>query len=793
MRGALRYLFLLLTVGLLLTACNVTRKIQPGEYYLQQIEIHPDKTVPRSERITADELKKYLRQRTNKRLFGINLYTGIYNLANPEKENGWNNLKRRLGEAPVILEQELVERSADNFKNYMDSRGFFTSEVKYQIDTTRRHKRAYITFDIHQGEPYRIRSLDYRFRDKNLEPIVLADTAQSLIRIGEIFDIATLSAERERITQNLKNKGYYNFSVSGIEYEADTLRGDQSVGLTLIVKQNLTGYNERGEPIMANNIRYRIDEVNVFPQYNPLLPQQDSLFLSRLDTVSYRGVNIIYEGKPNLRKRVVRELIPIYQGFPYSAERISRTYDNLMSIGYFKSAKIAFVERPREEEIIDTIHYQTPTIDSTAVARSEEGFLQCNILCTPALKQSFKIELEGSVTSSFYGLSATVGYQNRNIFRGAEALDLSFTAGYEYMRAPDAKKRNATEFGISAGLSFPRFLLPFYSKSFQTLGQPRTKVSISVNFQDRPYYRRTLSNASWGYSWSYHDYSSFVLRPADITVVNVSYLDNEFFESLQNSYLQNSYRSQLISALSFSYTYNNQRKHLGGNATIFRLNAEVAGNLLDLAEHLFSEKVAGEDYYELFGIRYSQYFRVDASISRKIMLGEKTAIAGRLYAGAGLAYGNAEVLPMDRLFYAGGSNSMRGWTPRTLGPGTTPLPEDMLYPTQLGDMRLEANLEFRFPIWGIFHGATFLDAGNIWFMRRNDAEYSPDAVFHIEDFYKGLGFNTGVGLRLDIKFAVLRLDWGIQLHSPNEPAGKRWIHSFDWDKMALNFGVGYPF
>ena len=780
------------TVGLLLTACNVTRKLQPGEYYLQRVEIHPDKETPRNERIRVDEFKKYLRQRPNKRLFGLNIYTGIYNLANPEKENGWNNFKRKLGEAPVIMEQALVERSANNFKNYMDSRGFFTSEVKYRIDTTRREKRAYITYDIHQGEPYRISGLRYLFRDKALEPIVLADTANSLIHPGEIFNIATLSAERERITQLLKNKGYYNFSVTGIEYEADTLKGDHSVGLTLIVKQNLQGYNERGEPIMGNNVRYRIDEVNIFPQYDPLTPQNDSLFLNRLDTISYRGMNIIYEGRPELRKKVVRELIPIYRGFRYSADRISRTYDNLMSIGYFKSAKIAFVERAQEEVLIDTIHFESPNIDSTQVARSEEGFLQCNILCTPALKQSFKVELEGSMTSSFYGLSATVGYQNRNIFRGAEALDLAFTTGYEYMRAPNAKKRNAIEFGISAGLSFPRFLLPFHSKKFQTLVQPRTKVSVSVNFQDRPYYRRVLSNASWGYSWSYR-YSSFVLRPADITVVDVSYLDNDFYESLQNSYLQNSYRSQLIPALSFSYVYNNQRKHLGGNATVFRLNAEVAGNLLDLMEHLFSSPAAGKDYYELFGIRYSQYFRIDASISRKIMLGEKSALVGRLYAGAGLAYGNAEALPMDRLFYAGGSNSMRGWTPRTLGPGTTPLPKDMLYPTQLGDMRLEANLEFRFPIWGIFHGATFLDAGNIWFMRRNDAEYSPDAVFRFKDFYKGLGFNTGLGIRLDIKFAVLRLDWGVQLHSPNEPAGKRWIHNFKWDKMALNFGVGYPF
>lgn len=789
----LRIILLVWVAGLWLTSCNVTRKFQQDEYLIQRVKIETDKETPRDERITSDEFKRYLRQRANKKLFGLNLYVWIYNQANPEKENGWNNFKRRLGEAPMLLDMSQVERTNDNFKNYMDSRGFFASRSTFEVDTLRRPHRAYITFHTRQGRPYRISQLEYLFRDRSLEPLVLADTAASLIRVGEIFDIATLEAERERIATSLKQRGYYNFSVNNIEFLADTLKEPYRVGLKLVVKQQLSGYNERGEAMMEDNTIYTIDQINVFPQYDP--SESDSLRLERLDTIRYRGVNFIYEGKPLIRPKVMREMIPMREDRHYNVDRITRTYDKLMSVGYFRGARIAFLERPDHIDILDsvTVVRGGNLPDTTYVRRIRNGFLQCNILCTPALKQSFKVELEGSITSSFYGLKATVGYQNRNIFRGAEALDLAFTMGYEYMRAPDAKKRNATEFGISAGLSFPRFLLPFYTNNFRSLALPSTKVAVSVNFQDRPYYRRTLSNASWGYSWDHRRYSSFTLRPIDITIVNVAYLDSDFYNSLQNRYLQNSYRSQLISAMTFSYQYNNQRKNLGGNATSLRINAEVAGNLLDGLEHLFSTPAAGKNYYELFGIRYSQYFRLDVNVSRKIMLGEKTAIAGRLFAGVGLAYGNAEALPMDRLFYAGGSNSMRGWTPRTLGPGTTPLPKDMLYPTQLGDMRLEANIEFRFPIWGIFHGATFLDAGNIWFMRKNDAEYSPDAVFHFRDFYKGLGFNTGIGIRLDIKFAVLRLDWGIRLHSPNEPAGERWIHNFRWDNTALNFGVGYPF
>ncbi len=788
----LRYIILLLAVGIFVSACNVTRHLGEGEYLVQKVQIECDKELPRKERITPDELKDYLRQSPNKRLFGMNFYVWVYDLANPEKENGWNNFKRRLGEEPVVLDMNLTRRSAENFKNYMDSRGFFTSEVSYEVDTTRRPKRAYLTYRTQSGLPYRISSLDYEFRDPALAPFILADSAASLIHTGEVFDIATLNAERERIANLLRSKGYYDFSVNNIEYLADTLQAPYRVGLKLIVKQNLRDYTERGEAIMDENAVYRLREINVLPQYNPT--RIDTLALRQLDTVRYKGLNILYGKKQNIRPAVVRELIPLRENRVYNANSITRTYDKLMSIGYLKSARIIFTEVPGEEVMTDTVRLRLENgqRDTTIIRTAPVRYLDCNVLCTPAPKQSFKVELEGSVTSSFYGLSTTVGYQNRNIFRGAEALDLDFTFGYEYMRAPDAKKRNATEFGIAAGLSFPRFLLPF-RLSGRRLITPRTKVNASVNFQDRPYYRRTLSSASWGYSWDDRRYSSFALRPIDITVVDVGYLDQEFYNSLQNAYLQNSYQSQLISALSFSYAFNNQRKNLGGNATSLRINAEVAGNLLNGLEHLLSSPAEGQSYYELFGIRYSQYFRIDVNASRKIMLGEKSAIAGRLFAGFGFAYGNAEVLPMDRLFYAGGSNSMRGWTPRTLGPGTTPTPADMLYPTQLGDMRLEANLEFRFPIWGIFHGAAFLDAGNIWFMRENEEEYSSDAVFHFNDFYKGLGFNTGIGIRLDIKFAVLRLDWGIQLHNPNNPVGERWIHNFRFENTALNFGVGYPF
>jgi len=788
-----------LTLCLLWQGCSVTRRIPDGQYFLQKVSIEDDRSVPKKERITAAQLEKYVRQSPNKRFLGTNLYVWIYNSANTDKDNWWNGLKRRIGKAPVLYDGALTEKSAENLKIYMDSRGYYSSESSFWVDTLRRPKRAFVTYRVKQGEPYRIDRVRYDFRDRFLAQIIEPDTLSSLVRAGDILDIQVLDDERKRITEYLRRRGYYDFSVGNIEYLVDTLGGGRRAAVTMVVKQTVTGYDERGEAVMDNNTVYRIGEINVFPNFDPTVAVNDADYLNRLDTTWYRGLNIICPGRLNVRKRVLRAMIPIYPNNVYNVDQVSRTYQDIMSMGYFKSARISFVEQPQSTEIEDYVTYIGDGADSTQTLRTREGYLKCDILCTPALRQGFKIELEGSTTSSFYGLSATVGYQHRNIFRGAEAFDAAVSVGYEYMKTPKAQKRHATELGLTAGLSFPRLLLPIRAVRFRSVNQARTRLQLSMTFQNRPYYNRTLVGAMWTYSWANDRYSTFSISPANINVIDMKNLDRQFAESIENPYLLESFRSQLVAGISGSYTYNNQRRNLGGDASLVRFNWETAGNLIHGLEKLFSKPVAGEEYYSIFGLRYAQYFRVDLSLSHKLMLGEKTALAARIYGGVGMSYGNGNTIPYDRLFYAGGSNSMRGWTPRTLGPGSQLAPEYQAgydrsryhYPQQVGNIKLEANLEFRFPIWGIFHGATFLDAGNVWYMKANDSD--PEGVFHADSFYRQLGFNTGLGIRLDIKFAVLRLDWGIQLHNPNRPAGERWIHDFRWKNTALNFGVGYPF
>lgn len=791
----LRCLWLLLMVVFAI-GCNVTSSLPEGSYLLSKVEFEEDKSTPREERITVDRdgIDIYVRQSPNKRILGMDFYVWVYEKANPEKDNWWNNFKRKIGEEPVLLDMELTDKSIQNLETYLRTRGYFNSEVGYQLDTTRRARRAEITYTIRQGEPTRVSSLNYEFRDSSLRNVILADSAECLIKNGDILDITLLDAERERIAANLNNRGYFDFTVNNISYDVDTLNHRYLADVQMIIRPTLTGYNERGVPQWEDNAVYRIRNINVYPTYDPML-RSTSGFMpnANIDTTYLEGLSIIrdLESTPQLRNAVLRRTIPLYPNYVYNSEQVEHTYNELMLLGFFRNAKVDF---RRVEEDESYVTFMNVDDAGAELLNTRERFLDCNIYCTPALKQSMKVELEASTTSTFYGLSATLGYGNRNVFRGAESFDIATRFGFEFMYARDVKKRSAIEVGITAGLSFPRFLAPFRLRPGMNISQPRTRLELAFDYQNRPYYERNIFTTRWAYSWNQGERSSFVLRPVDINWIDVNSVDEAFLADIDNRYLRTSFESQLTAGLSASYSYNTQRSDMDMDATVVRANLETAGNLIHGLECLFSHPAPGKDYYEILGIRYSQYVRAELSASHRVSLGHNMALAGRLYGGVGVTYGNSHgrSIPFDRMFYCGGANSMRGWVPRTLGPGNRLQSNDTAYPAQVGDVRLEANLEFRFPIWWIFHGAAFLDVGNVWYLRDTEDSH-PEEVFHFNSFYKQLGFNTGLGLRIDATFVILRIDWGLQLHNPGMPAGERWIHNFKWDNMALNFGVGYPF
>lgn len=782
-------LILAIILVCILIGCSTTKRVSDGEYLLVRNEVKIDKSANRTERIKATDLEKYIRQSPNRKFLGLNFYLGVYNMANPES-NSWVNRKlRSIGEPPVILDTTLVYRSEVNLSNYIALQGYLVNDVTCKIDTAK--KKAKVTYIINQRTPYRIRTLKREYIDGSVSKILSSDTVNSLIKEGDVMNFTVLDKERFRIVNQLKDLGYYNFALNNIYYVADTTVAPFKADVRMVVNKSQVGVDANGEPIMENSSVYRLRNIYVNTDFNPMASTTDSLYMSGFDTVTYRGLNIIYRGKPLVRERVIKRNIHLNPNTIYSSSKVNQTYNSLMRLGYYKNASIHFSTHDSSSD-----NQVTYVGDSDVQQKGEstsEKLLDVHIWATPAMRQSYKVEVEGSATSSYWSLSSTIGYQNRNLFRGVELFDISVKGGYEFSRIQGRKP--AFEIGSTTSFSFPRLLVPFKIGRHRAVYNGHTKIELSINDLKRPYYHRTLFSASWGYNWSLSEKHSIVLRPIDLSLVKMGYVNQDFLESLQNRYLVNSYTDQVIAGLSGAYLYTSKRdSHTNPLTTTVRVNWETAGNTIYGLSSLFGSKQPGNDYYEIFGIRYAQYVRLDASFAVRIPTGVRTTLAYRLLAGIGSTYGNSlhTSMPFDRLYFAGGSNSMRGWQPRTLGPGGVPYPEDALYPSQMGNMKLETNLEWRFPVWGVFRGAIFSDLGNVWIVG-NKSQNPPESIFSVKDFYKQLALNSGLGLRLDMGIFLFRLDLGIQIHDPSKPSGKRWIQSLTSRQCTLSFGAGLPF
>ncbi len=787
-RPKYRIILAVATLLIVATSCNIRALLPEGQYVLTRNRVEVDHTTPRDERISAEEISKYVKQRPAMDI--LNIRAWLWLNSDPDNGNLWHSLMRTLGTPPVLLDSTLTRRSAENIEAYVASRGFFGAEEEYSFRLNPEKQTAQVTYTTIQNEPYRISEVEYNIEDDYIAKLLQKDTLSG-IRVGSILDINALGEERTRITNILRSEGYYDFSDSRIEFQVDTTLGNHKASVEMILKRALVGYDSEGNPITQNNPLYRIGTIRILPDYNATEAATNPDYLLSLDTISRRGLEIIYSGKrPNIRPSVLRRLVKLRSGSMYNDKRVTTTYDNLMGVDYIHSANIIFTPEGRDK--MRNITYVGDHWSDTA--ETTEGVLDCEIRLSPALRQSYKVELETSTTSTFYGVSTTVGYQNRNLFRGAELIDMSFTFGYELLKVEDPNlNRNSTELGGMVGITFPQFLFPVEISPKGRIYNPQTRLEFSISRQNRRYYDRVLSNISFGYNWSDGRRSHFSVRPFDVSLVKMNYVSSTFLDKLQNPYLRDSYTTQMMAGISGTYAYGTLNVTNQDDYTTLRAGFSTSGNLLSGIKTLLGESKTN-GHYTVFGIPYAQYVRGDVTWAQSISLGDNIAIAYRLYGGLIFPYGNSrnESLPADRLFYAGGVNSMRGWTVRTLGPGGSAAVNSG-YPSQFGNLRLEANAELRFPLGGIFDGALFVDAGNVWYTP-NIKGIPEGAAFKFGTALSQVALDTGVGLRLNLNVLVLRLDWGVQLHNPNKPEGERWVITHpSFRNTALNFGIGYPF
>ena len=711
-------------------SCSTTRVLEDGQYRLAKNKIK----IENSKTFNSSILDPYLKQKPNSYfIFGWNPFLNIYNWSTGTG-NGWDKFVQKIGVAPVVYDPDMVDNSIENLKNHLDYLGYYHSNITSSIAV--RKKRVNVTYNVNLGKRFPIKEITYNLpNNKEFTESFLADTANLSVKVGDYLSEATLQSETERSSAFLRNEGFYNFSKNYYFFEADTLTVKDSALLQLTINE----YTRNESPKDAQPIRkFYINDVK-----------------------------ITYPNTLKFRNDILEELTTITPGEVYSADEVNRTYSRLAALKVFSSVNIGMTP-------VDT------------------NLVNCSISLAQSKLQGFKFNLETSVNSTgLFGVSPQVSYYHKNIFRGGEWLNLSFMGNFQF-KFQDAVRSN--EFGVSGGLSFPKFFpLPY---RYFTGAVPRTDINLSYNYQSRPEYTRNIISVTYGYSGNFNKKFFYQAYPLQMNVVKLFDLDDKFYSSLVNDpFLRNAYQDHfdLGSGAILYYTTNPESKPKVPHF-YSRFQFDIAGNMLSAFKPLMNKSENGQGM--IWNTPFSQFVRGELTLSKTWFLGKqsKQSIATRLQAGAGYAYGNSTSLPFEKHFYAGGSNSLRGWQARTVGPGLAPTDTSFVIPNQTGDMKLEANIEYRFDMFWKVAGAVFADAGNIWALKADDTEDGQASLFKMSDFGKSIAANWGVGLRLDFGFLLLRLDLGMKIHDPSRE--QRWVNPGQWlqrDNYALHFGVGYPF
>ncbi len=761
----------LILLFFMVTGCSTTKYVPKGERLLSKVEIkNPARDVSRQ------DMNSYLRQQENLRILGFwKLHLGIYNMSGQNGEKGINKWLKRIGEPPVIYDSTLVERSVEQMGIFLKNRGYFQATVTDTV-TFPTKKRARVKYTIYSGPRYRLNNVFYRVEDDSLREIILKDSINTQLRKGRAFTSDLHNRERDRITNKLRNMGYYAFSREYIYFLADSSLGKYLVNDTLVlIPPTLT---PKSGPKRMYHRKYLIRDVSfqVGTDPNEIVIEGASGKIYS-DTIEYQGFKIIHEGKLSFKPDVLTNSNYINPGELYQADLVERTQFLLSSLRLFKYINIRF----KEVEGVD----------------GPKGYkkLDCIIHVIPGKYQSYAVEIEGTNSSGNLGAAGNFKYQHKNLLKGAEFFTLNTRLARQnqfVIREGNKEQFNTIEFGGEASIILPKFVLPVRIESFRQKYNPRTNISFAYNYQRRPDYTRTIANARMGYTWRSSRFVTHSLFPLDFNLVNIPNVDPDFWDNIKNTFLRYTYEDHLIVNMNYNLLYNEQVLGQNRDFGYLRYNFESAGNLLDLAAPLWSEPT-NDGFYELFGIRYAQYIKNDIDIRYHQRINSVTSLTYRFFGGVGVPYGNLKVLPFEKRYFAGGANSVRAWPVRGLGPGS--FKEEVLsYYNQTADIKIEFNVEYRFKLFWLLEGAFFIDAGNIWGIR--DEVSPPGGLFKFDEFYKQFAIGTGFGTRFDFKYFIFRVDAGLKLHDPSEVAGNRWIpgnRKYTWNDVAFNFAIGYPF
>lgn len=767
--------WIILLSALFLAACSQTKFVPQQDYLIKKVNVEID-----DPELNKEEAKSFIRQKENYKILGfIKFYLLIYNLSSKNKTDDW---LKRIGEAPQIYDEVMVDRSKEQLEQYMDYKGFYRAKVTSKAEFNDKKQKVNLTFDIQTGEQYKVKSINYHFTIPDLETIFFKNSANKYIRPGAAFDYYELEKHQEKIVTLYRNNGYFYFTKNQVRYLADTTLYDKQVVLDMFIgesKNSLLDSTKILKTYYVNSFNY-----SVLPGSTPVTANQKNKEIYS-DTLRWNN-STLYQNKqikypPNLFDRTNQ----LKSGDLYQASEVENTFNGFNRLRQFRFVDIQFNET-------------YPAQDS--------NLLDCNIRLAPLNKQSTSFDIEGTNTSGNMGIAGNIYYQHRNLFKGAEVFQLRFRGAVERLHRTSSDGNSeyflSRELGGESNLIIPKLLGPGrFIKSFERY-LPKTVLNMGYSFQRRPEYTRTISNIKLGYDWKTNQNLQHLWNILDFNVVKLYEFDPDFINSIEDLYIKYSFTDHLVSAMNYSLIFNNQRLNSARDYTYARFNIESAGNLLWVWSELSGkDKVTAVDtttgetseYYKVFNTQFAQYIKTDVEVRKAISLDKYNWLVARGFLGVGVPYGNFKLLPYEQQYFSGGANGIRAWQVRELGPGSYKAPEGS-YPNQSADIKIEANIEYRFKLFGSLEGALFLDFGNIWAINKNDNREG--ALFKIDKFYKQLAFGTGTGLRFDLNYFILRTDLGMKLRDPSNKAGHKWIigdRPLTGNDFAFSFAIGYPF
>ena len=711
-------------------SCSTTKLLPAGAYRFasQKVEL-----TTHEKGLSTSGISQYIRQQPNSSIiFNWSPTLSIYNWSDGSGR-GINGFWEKMGQAPVVFDPSLIPSSQENIINHLETLGYYDSKV--HTDVEYKGRLAHVDYQITPGKRYRIDEIVYEVPGGEFGEAFRADSANMTVHVGDYLSEELLEAETVRGAGVFRELGFYDFNKNHYFFEADTLTDRTKL------YYRIRTYSRGEVPNADTTIRkYRVGRVTI----------------SHPRDIAFR-------------ESLLRSTNTIRPGAWYSERMVNKAYTRFSALKVFNSVNIEM----------------TP-VDSATV--------DCNIQLSGTDLMGFKANVEASSNASgLLGFSPQLSFYHKNVFHGGEWLDLGFTGNWQYH---PRTKAGSSEFGVSANLSFPRPLgIPL-----ERIGStyiPRTEVKTAFNYHNRPEYRRTLASLSYGYSGQALGRFYYQVYPLRLNLVKLFSVSTAFVHTLVSyPYLWDMFEDQIdlgVSAIIYNTTDNSVVPKTAYHSE--RVSLDLSGNLVSLLNPLlpvYEHPVLVE--HMLLGLPYKQYARMEVDLARVFRFGknEGQALALHLDVGAGFAYGNSVSLPFEKQFYCGGANSMRGWQARTLGPGSDPMSPAFMLPSQTGNLKLEAGMEYRFPLFWKVEPALFAEVGNVW---RTTAEEGEEP-FSIKDIPAQLAADWGLGMRINLDLILVRLDVGFKVHDPSREAVKPWLGPRDWfsrDGFAIHFGVGYPF